>query len=149
MSEYVTVSPYSKGLDASGRTLDELFPEIDPEFKPYGHRVLLQVRRVFEKSKGGIVLAETTQETEQWNMQVAKLIAVGPLAFKRRDTGEAWPEGVWASIGDFVRIPRWGGDRWSVDMNDGGKPVTVVLLADSDLLGKHEGDPAGIKAYLA
>lgn len=148
MSDYQVVKPYSTGI-SHGRTVEEMFPEVDPEFQPFGSRVLLQVRRVFSTSKGGIVLVNDTKETEAWNMQVAKVIKVGPLAFKRRDTAEDWPEGMWANVGDFVRVPRWGGDRWSIDMPDGGDPVNLVLLNDSDLLGRHEGDPACIKAFLA
>ena len=153
MSEEMTVvpsvNPYSTGLDASGHSLEELFPNIDPEFTPFGSRVLIQVRRVFNKTKGGILLVTETKETEAWNIQVGRLIAMGPLAFKRRDTAEPWPEGMWAKVGEYVRVPRWGGDRWSVPMEDGESPVVIVMMNDSDLLGRHEGDPTKIKAYLA
>lgn len=148
MSEYQAVKPYSSGIQ-SGRTAEEMFPPINPEFVPFGSRVLLQVQRVFNTSKGGIVLVNDTKETEAWNMQVARIVSMGPLAFKRRDTAEDWPEGMWASVGDFVRVPRWGGDRWSIDPGDGESPVNVVLLNDSDLLGRHEGDPSRIQAFLA
>lgn len=143
-----TVNPYSTGLDAGGYTLAELFPEVDPQFRPFGSRVLVQLRRVVHTTKSGIILAQETKDTEAWNIQVAKLIRLGPLAFRRRDTAEPWPEGVWAQPGDFVKVPRWGGDRWSLDQPS-GEPVAVVLFNDADLLGKYEGDPLRIRAYLA
>lgn len=143
-----TVSPYSTGVDVSGHTMEDLFPKVDPEFRPFGSRVLIQLRRTIAVTKSGIILSSGTKETEAWNVQVGRVIALGPLAFKRRDTAEDWPEGMWAKEGDFVKVPRWGGDRWSLAQKDGGEPVAIVLCNDSDLIGAYTGDPLAIKAYL-
>lgn len=143
-----TVSPYSSTLTMEGTT-DEFFPEgIDPGVQPFGHRVLVQLKRTKTKTGSGIILARDTKDTEAWNTQVARVVALGPLAFRKRDTAEAWPEGTWAMPGDYVRTPRWGGDRWSVDMDDGGDPVVFMMLADHELIGKITGDPLKVRAYL-
>lgn len=143
------VNPHSTGLDVSGFSLAELFPSIDPGLRPYGSRVLIQLRRVINMSKGGIALPQSAKDTEEWNMQVGKLIAVGELAFKNRKTFEDWPEGVWAQVGDFVRFPRWGGDRITVPMDDGiGGPVTVLILNDHDLLGAYTGDVRNVRSFI-
>lgn len=152
MSDFVippTVSPYSTGLDASDRSLAEMFPPVDPEFEPYGSRVLVQVRRVVSKSSGGIILSSSTKESEAWNMNVAKLLKCGPLAFRNRSTGEPWSEGLWASPGDFVRIAKYGGDRWSVEARDGLEPVVLMILNDADLLGRVLGNPCAVRAYIS
>lgn len=143
-----TVNPYSSGIDTSEHTLEELFPQVDPEFRPFGSKVMVQLKRTVNTTKSGIVLVQDTKDTEAWNIQVGRLILVGPLAFKRRDTAEPWPEGVWAKPGDFVMVPRWGGERRSIDMPD-GNPVVVVLLNDNDLFGEFTGDPLKIKSYIA
>lgn len=143
-----TVSPYSTGLDVTGHALAELFPQVDPEFIPFGTRVLVQMRRVITTTKWGLELVQNTQETEAWNIQVGRLMSCGPLAFRKRDSGEPWPEGIWADAGDFVMVPRWGGERRSIPAKD-GKEVVVVLFNDSDLLGKFTGDPLAVKAYIA
>lgn len=143
-----TIHPYSQGLDATGHTLEDLFPTVNPEFEPFGHRVLLQLRRVFGTTKSGIVLVEETKDTEAYNIQVARIISMGPLAFKRRDDAQPWPEGMWAKPGDFVKVLRWGGDRWSLPMPS-GEPVALILISDNDLLGKFTGDPLGQKAYIS
>lgn len=143
------VAPYSTGMDVTGHTVDELFPKVDPQFEPFGARVMVQLRRVVNMSKGGIALISETKATEAWNIQVAKLIKVGPLAFKNRATSEPWPEGVWADIGDFVMVPRWGGDRRSIPAEDGGEPVVVLVCNDSDLIGQYTGDPLAVKAFIA
>lgn len=142
------INPYGQGLDVSDRALDEMFPNIDPEFKPFGHRVIVQIRRVVAKTSSGIILSTGTKEAEAYNGQIAKLIAVGPLAFKNRGTGEPWPEGVWAAPGDFVKVPRWGGDRWSVDLHDGLDPIMLAVLSDGDLIGAYTGDVRKVRSHL-
>lgn len=152
MSELVippSVPAYSTGFDVSSRDMKDLFPDVDPGVTPFGHRVLVQLRRVVNKSAGGIILAQVSKDTEAWNINVAKLIAIGPLAFRKRDTMEPWPEGVWASPGDYVRVPKYGGDRWSIDLNDELEPVALLLLNDSDLLGRVTGDPRAVRAYVS
>lgn len=148
LSAIPTVNPYSQGQDVSGASLEDLFPKIDPGLKPYGSRVLIQLRRVLMKSKGGIILVDDTTDTEEWNMQVGRLIDVGPLAFKNRTTGVEWPEKTWAAVGDYVRFPRWGGDRITVPIDDGGKPVTVLILNDHDLLGAYTGDVRNVRSFI-
>jgi co-chaperonin GroES (HSP10) len=143
------INPYGQGLDVSDREIAELFPTIDPEFKPFGHRVVVQIRRVVDRTSSGIILAKSAQESESYNGQVALLLAAGPLAFKNRATAEPWPEGVWASVGDFVKVPRWGGDRWTVDMKDGLAPVSLAVMADSDLIGAFTGDVKKVRAHLS
>lgn len=142
------INPYGQGLDLSHKTIDEMFPFVDPSFRPFGHRVLVQIRRVVAKTSSGIILARETKETEAYNNTIGKVIAMGPLAFKSRATGEPWPEGVWAAVNDFVRVPRYGGDRWSVDMDDGLEPIQLVLFADGDLQGAYTGDVTQVRSHI-
>ena len=124
----------------------DAFPPIDPGVQPFGSRVLLQIRRAKTKTKGGIILAGETRDTETWNTQVAKVVAIGPLAFHNRNTMEPWPEGSWVAVGDYVRAPKYGGDRWSV--RHGEDEVLFVIFNDLDLVGKITGDPLAMKAFL-
>lgn len=141
------VSPYSTGIEAEG-SLEEFFPMgVDAGFTPFGSRVLVQLRRVKSVTKSGIILTSSTKDTEAWNTQVARIERMGPLAFCKRDTGEPWAEGVWAKIGDFVRVPRWGGDRWSVADKD-GQEVAFLVLNDHELIGRVEGDPLKVRSYV-
>jgi len=137
--------------DIVEQTLEEAFPDVDPMMTPYGARVLIQLRAVKEKvSKAGLVLVEETREAEKWNTMIGKVIAIGPLAFKKRDSMEPWPEGSWAEVGEFVRVPKWGGDRWEVDYENGeqnGKAL-FTFFNDHELIGKVTGDPLKIKAFI-
>jgi co-chaperonin GroES (HSP10) len=128
--------------------LDEAFPAADPGVAPFGSRVLVQIRTPKKKTKGGIILTSDVRETEHYNTQVAKVIAVGSLAFKNRNTMEPWPEGSWCAVGEYVRVPRYGGDRWSVKTDSGEDEAILVIFNDLDLVGKVTGDPMAIKAFL-
>lgn len=128
--------------------LKAAFPDVDPGAVPVGGRILVQWRQTPRKTtKSGIVLVEETKETEKWNNQVAKVIAVGPLAFKHRDTMQPWPEGNWVEVGDYVRMPKWGGDRWEVPMND-EESALFSIFNDNEVIAKVTGDPLKVKAFL-
>lgn len=142
------INPYGQGLDVSDKTIEEMFPDVDIGFRPFGHRVVVQIRRVVNKTSSGIILSTGAKDEEAYNGQVAKLIAVGPLAFKKRTTGEEWPEGIWAKPGDYVKVPRWGGDRWTVDLKDALEPVMLAILSDADLIGAYTGDVRKVRSHL-
>lgn len=126
--------------------LQEAFPDVEPGVRPLGSRVLVQVRTPETRSKGGIILTDGDKDTQYWNTAVARVIAVGPLAFKNRDTQESWPEGDWCAPGEFVRVPRYGGDRWK-ETNEAGESAYFILINDLDLLGVITTDPLKIKAF--
>lgn len=111
--------------------LEEAFPVADPGVKPLGSRILVQIRTPETKSKGGIILSANDQDTQMWNTTVAKVLDVGPLAFKNRNTQESWPEGAWCAPGEYVRVPRYGGDRW-VSTNSDGQKAYYILINDLD-----------------
>lgn len=118
-------------------SLDDAFPKADPALEPFGSDIIIQLRTPKLQTEGGIILADETRAVDADNTQVGKVIAVGPLAFCNRETLQPWPEGAWVKIGEYVRVPKYGGDRWlrpapgSID----GKCV-FVLFNDLDLKGR-------------
>lgn len=128
------------------------FPAVNPGAKPLGGRILVQLRRTKKKTTGaGIILVEETKETEKWNNMVARVIEIGPLAFKNRDTMQAWPEGSWCEVGDYIRVPKWGGDRWEVKVEGEDEledPALFMILNDHEVIAKVTGDPLAMKAFL-
>lgn len=127
------------------------FPNVKPGMNPFGGRVIVQLRRIKKKTAGRIILVEETKENEKWNNMIGKVVAIGPLAFKNRDTMQPWPEGTWAQVGDYVRVPKWGGDRWEIrvpgedDMED---PVLFMTLNDHELIANVTSNPLSFKAYV-
>jgi co-chaperonin GroES (HSP10) len=143
----------SNTLEASSEAeLAWAFPSVEPGAKPLGGRILVQLRRTKKKAtSAGIILIEETKETEKWQNMVAKVIEIGPLAFKHRDTMQSWPEGSWCEAGDFIRVPKWGGDRWEVKVpgeDDLEDPALFMILNDHEAIAKVVGDPLAMKAYL-
>jgi len=130
------------------------FPEVNPGQRPFGGRVIVQLRRI-KKKAGRIIIVDETKENEKWNNMIGKVVAVGPLAFKNRDTMQPWAEGCWAEIGDFVRVPKWGGDRWEryvpseVDNSkEEQEPVLFMTINDHELISAVTDDPLSFKAYV-
>jgi co-chaperonin GroES (HSP10) len=132
--------------------LDWAFPVVDPGADPLGGRVLVQLRRTKKKTAGaGIILVEETKETEKWQNMVAKVLKIGPLAFKNRDTMQGWPEGSWCAVGDYIRVPKWGGDRWEVAVpgeDELEDKALFMVLNDHEVIAKLTGNPLAMKAFL-
>ena len=127
--------------------LQEAFPVVDPGAIPLGARVLVQLRKAKRKLKSGILLPEETRDTERAQNPVAKVVALGPLAFKKRDTMEPWVEGIWCDVGDYLRVPKWTGDRWLVPHGDEEK-VEFMVLNDHEVIAKITGNPLEVRAFI-
>jgi len=132
--------------------LEEAFPLVDPGARPLGARVLVQLRRTKKTvTASGIVLVEETRETEKWQNMVGKVIELGPLAFRKRDSMEPWVEGIWCKLGDYIRVPKWGGDRWEVPLPNAPKdedPVLFMVLNDHEVIATITGNPLAVKAFI-
>jgi co-chaperonin GroES (HSP10) len=127
------------------------FPDVSPGQKPFGGRVVVQLRRIKKTTASKIILVAETKETEKWQNMIGRVVEIGPLAFKNRETMESWPEGSWASVGDYVRVPKWGGDRWEREVpNEEGNedPVLFMTINDHELIAKVTDDPLSFKAYV-
>jgi co-chaperonin GroES (HSP10) len=114
----------------------ECFPEIDPGVEVVGDRVLVQLRREKTTSKGGIILVDETKQTLRFNETVAKVVQIGPLAYKNLDDLTPWLEGPWCKEGDLVRTIKYGGDRFVVNPDDGGAPVVFITLQAREVISK-------------
>jgi co-chaperonin GroES (HSP10) len=145
------------------QSLEEAFPTCDPEHVPFGSRVLLQVKSAATRTASGLELTASDIETEHDNTKVAKVIAVGPGAFRNRETLELWPEGEWVKPGDFVRIGLYSGERWRKiaytkkrEIKQERGPSKIIeddvfahfcLLEDLALGAKFTGDPLSTVAF--
>ena len=129
-------------------SLEDAFPTVDPGLEPYGSRVLVQIRRAKTRTASGIIVAPEARGVEHDLTQIAKVVKLGPVAFKNRDKGVSWVEGSWCSPGEYVRVPQYGGDRWGVAMPDSDEFVTFCVFDDLDLIGKITCDPLSVVAYI-
>ena len=145
LKEFAGIQPQESNDDLSW-----YFPQIEPGRRPFGARVLVQLRRTRKTTASGIVLAQETKEAEKWNDQVAKVVAIGPIAFCNRETGQPWPEGTWAKPGMFVSVPRWGGDRWTKKVNDDkdADEIRFAIFNDHEMISEITEDPKNVKAFI-
>jgi co-chaperonin GroES (HSP10) len=128
--------------------LREAFPVVDPGAIPLGARVLVQLRKAKKRmTESGIILPEETRDTERAQNPVGKVISMGPLAFKKRDTMEPWVEGIWCKEGDYLRVPKWTGDRWLVPHGD-DENVEFMVLNDHEVIARITGNPLEVKAFI-
>ena len=93
--------------------------------KPTGWRLLVLPFKMKEKTKGGLVLAETTLERQQVASQVGLVLAMGPDCYKDK---ERYPDGPWCKEKDWVMFARYAGSRIKID---GGE---MRLLNDDEVL---------------
>lgn len=122
----------------SASNLEEAFPEIDPGVYPLGTRVLVQLRTVREKTTGGIILHSDTKDFNKATTQLGRVIRTGPIAFRNRESGKLWPEGVWAQPGDYIRLPKWGGDRFDRKIPGTEDTATFCIFQDHEIIARVE-----------
>jgi len=118
------------------RSEQECFPKLDAGVEILGDRVLVQLRREKITSKGGIILVDETRQTLRFNETVAKVVGIGPLAYKSPDDLSPWTEGPWCKVGDLVRTIKYGGDRFVVQPDDDGAPVVFITLQAREVISK-------------
>ena len=94
--------------------------------KPTGWRLLVLPFKMKEKTKGGLVLAETTLEKQQVASQVE--FSYGPMGPQCYKDKERYPEGPWCKEKDWVMFARYAGSRIKID---GGE---MRLLNDDEVL---------------
>jgi co-chaperonin GroES (HSP10) len=128
------------------------FPQVNAGQEPFGGRVIVQLKRIRKTAANSrIILTQSAREDEKWQNMIGKVVSIGPLAFKNRETMKPWPEGTWAQVGDYVRVPKWGGDRWERTVPgevEGDDPVLFMTLNDHELISKVTDDPLSYKTFV-
>ena len=116
--------------------LEEAFPQVIPGVRPLGTRVLVQLRTVRSKTASGIVLVDDTKQFNKVTTQLGKVVDIGPIAFRNRETGQLWPEGVWARPGDYIRLPKYGGDRFERKIPGTDDTALFCIFQDHEIIAK-------------
>lgn len=92
-----------------------------------GYHVLVQPVHVKEKTKGGIIIPEKTQEDISYLTTVGKVLKLGALAYQDK---EKFPLGKWCSEGDYVSYGKFNGQKMVY------KGVKLLLLFDDQIIMK-------------
>jgi len=102
--------------------------------QPTGWRLLVLPFKMDEKTKGGLIMNESTLERQQVGSQVGNVLAMGPEAYTGKRFANSGP---WCKKGDWVVFARYAGSRIQIE---GGE---VRLLNDDEVLATVE-DPMDI-----
>ena len=93
---------------------------------PSGYRLLIRPFAGPQKTKGGILLADTTIETIQATTVVGLVIKMGNLCYRDK---EKFPLGAWCRVGEFIMYGRYAGSRFK---NKWGEHR---ILNDDEIIG--------------
>ena len=72
---------------------------------PTEYKVLISPKMTMEKSKGGIILPDTTKERDQHAQMEGVIVATSPLAFSY----DNWKDGSPPKVGDSVLFAKYSG----------------------------------------
>lgn len=83
--------------------------------RPVGYRMLVRPWSGEKKTKGGILLSDTTQEMIEMTTVVGLVIMMGELCYKDKDK---FPSGPWCKEGQFVIYGRYAGSRFKTKFGE-------------------------------
>ena len=108
----------------------------DPKKLPTltGYHILVRPVSVKAKTKGGIILPESTKEDIAYLTTVGKVLKLGDLAY---DDKEKFPLGSWCEEGDYVAYGKLIGQKFVY------KGVKLLLLFDDQIIMKVD-NPASL-----
>ena len=122
MKEQSSTQPIPKNKPA----LEEKYKRQEENLpQPTGWRLLVLPFKMKDKTKGGLVLADSTLEKQQVASQCGLILAMGPQCYKDK---ERYPEGPWCKVGEWVMFARYAGSRIKIE---GGE---IRLLYDDEIL---------------
>ena len=124
-SSILTRTPKIELPDKSLVGVKKIEKEIGKIPQPTGWRIMVLPFKMKEKTKGGIVLAETTLERQQVASQCGLILAMGPQCYADK---ERYPEGPWCKVNDWIMFARYAGSRIKIE---GGE---IRLLNDDEVL---------------
>ena len=106
--------------------------------QPTGWRILDLPFKMNEKTKGGVIMNESTLERQQVASQCGNVLAMGSECYKDKDR---YPTGPWCKVGDWVVFARYAGSRINIE---GGEvrlinedEVLATVKDPEDLLHKY------------
>ena len=108
---------------------DKDTPDVLPELP--GFHVLVRPVSVKEKTKGGIIIPNSTKEDMSYLTTVGKVIKIGNLAYNDTDK---FPKGPWCKEGDYICYAKHAGQKIQY------KEVKMILLYDDQVIMKVQ-DP--------
>ena len=109
---------------------------------PLNWKVLIQPHQVQMKTKGGLHLPSVSKDNEEYLTAHGRVVSMGELAFRDRDTGEKWKMSTTPVVGKRVTYGKYAGQKVTVN------GVRFLLLNDDELTSILP-DDVEITSYVA
>ena len=106
---------------------DKLNPDMLPDLP--GYHVLVRPVSIKEKTKGGILLPDSTRDDMAYLTTVGQVVALGDLAYHDM---EKFPKGPWCELNDYVCYGKHAGQKIQY------KGIIYILLYDDQIIMKVE-----------
>jgi len=107
---------------------------------PKGWKILIQKVKPKEKTAGGIFLPDQAKDAESYLSICAKIVAIGPMAWCDRVSGEPWTGGPWAKAGDWAIVPKFTQFKMEIDGEE------YRFINDDEIIATVD-EPSIIKVY--
>lgn len=117
--------------------------DLDPGIEVFEFNILVLPRQLEERTKGGLLLAETSLEREDEAGIEGLVVKTGEFAFHFEDANgniEPWTNR--PQVGDVVMFARYAGGRNFIG-TDGRR---YRIMKDKDILGVRRVEPAKVIA---
>ena len=125
-----------KAVEAQVETEDAIQQKTASQLpEPIGYKILIALPEAEEKTKGGIIKAESTLRIEETASVTGFVLKMGPDCYK--DYAK-FPTGPWCSEGDWIVMRAYSGTRISIR----GKEFRLI---NDDTVEAVVNDPRGIQ----
>ena len=115
-------------------------PEVLPELK--GYHVLVRPVSIKAKTKGGLIIPDSTRDDMAYLTTVGRVLALGELAYMDK---VKFPNGQWCKAGDHIAYAKHTGTKINY------KGVKLLLIFDDQVMLKisdpHDLDPTYNLSY--
>ncbi len=107
---------------------------------PKGHRMLVKPYVPENKSKGGIILAQSVQDANAYLANIGQVVAQGATCY----TDESFEGERWCDVGDYIQFTKHAGV--ACEVLEGANYVKYRILNDKDVLSTVD-DPSKVRIY--
>lgn len=136
--------------DCGYASIEEAFPPIDADqlgIHPLSNYLLVQMRLPKKTTASGIILTGDTQDFDQYQTMIGRVLDLGPIAFRDRSSLKPWDGFDWAAPGAFVYVPRYTNNSRLIQFED--QNMELRFVKDLDVIARLDSVAVRtLKAYI-
>lgn len=132
MNTVVSLCDHTKAFDAKAVALKaQLGPEATWP-RPTGYRIMVAQYVRPTKTKGGIILTDSTRKEDVYQGNVGLVLSLGDDAYI---DAARYPNGAWCKPGDWVLWSSYATQGRRIEIGTGSEKVSIAFLNEDEVLG--------------